>query len=112
MAGAAAHLSADTVPQLREWLDLHLEQLRAEQPDATYEDLIQRRSEILSHFVMALPREEHEANQIQMLIDNTRVLMAATGASLGLGRPTEEHPRLLVPTTEEASGDATDEKRS
>lgn len=89
VAGAAAQLSADAVPQLREWLDLHLEQLRVENPASTFEDLMKARSEILNHFVMALPREEHEANQLQVLIDNTRVLMAATGASLGLSRTTE-----------------------
>ncbi len=110
VAGAAAHLSADTVPQLREWLELHLEQLRSTRPDATYDDLIRERSEILNHFVMALPREEQEANQLQLLIDNTRVLMAATGASLGLARAEEEQPRLLVPSDDADEAEEADDE--
>lgn len=108
VAGAAAHLSADTVPQLREWLDLHLDQLRATRPDATYEDLIRERSEILNHFVMVLPREEHETNQLQQLIDNTRVMMASTGASLGMRRA-DDQPRLLVPSNDDTD-DVTDDE--
>lgn len=112
VAGAAAHLSADTVPQLREWLDLHLEQLRAENPEATYDDVMEARSEILNHFVMALPREEQEANKLQILIDNTRVLMATTSASLGLGSVAEEQPRLLVPRAEDSTDEPSSEDTS
>jgi hypothetical protein len=85
VGGAAAHLTSDAVPKLREWLDLHLEQHHATHPDATYEDMLQERSEILNHFVMALPREANASDQLQTLLDNTRVLMSTTKASLGIG---------------------------
>lgn len=98
VAGAAAHLTADTAERLQEFAGLHLENLRATTPGATYDDLIRERSEIFNHFVMAVPREEQQANQLQALIDNTRVIMATTAASLGFGRPAEadERPKTLV----------------
>ena len=114
VAGAAAHLTADTIDRLHEWADLHLEDLRRTQPNASYADLIRDRSEIFNHFVMALPREEQGVNQLQMLIDNARVLMASTAASLGFGQQgdgdaEEGAPRrLLVPQSD--AGAATEEE--
>jgi hypothetical protein len=102
VGGAAAHLTADTASRLEEWTNLHLDDLRATQPDATYEDLIRTRSQIFNHFVMVLPREEQETTQIQTLIDNTRAMMAATAASI-LKRDVEEPARMLVPSTPEAA---------
>ena len=74
--GTAAHLSTDTIEKLNEWIDLHLEDLRASKPDADYADLLQERSEIFNHFVMALPREVQPVNPLQSLIENTRALLA------------------------------------
>lgn len=104
VGGAAAHLTADTASRLDEWADLHLADLRATQPDATYDDLIRTRSQIFNHFVMALPREEQETTQIQSLIDNTRAMMSATAASI-LKRDVEEPARMLVPQQDEAPTD-------
>jgi hypothetical protein len=102
VAGAAAHLTADTASRLEEWINLHLEDLRITQPDASYDDLVRTRSQIFNHFVMALPHEEQETNQIEMLIANTRAMMTATAASL-LQRGVEEPARLLVPHEDETA---------
>lgn len=77
VSGAAAHLSEDTIDKLEDWIDLHLDDLRAAHPDAGYDDLLHDRSEIFNHFVMALPRELQSVSPLQSLIDNTRVLLAA-----------------------------------
>ncbi len=82
VAGLAAQISADAVDQLQEFAALHLEDLRTAQPDATYADLIRDRSEIFNHFVMALPREDQPVNEIQTLIENARVMMAAAASTL------------------------------
>src|SRR5919202_182234 len=114
IAGAAAQLTADTIDRLHEWADLHLEDLRKTQPNADYADLIRNRSEIFNHFIMALPREEQGVNQLQMLIDNARVIMASTAASLGFGQrgdgDAEESAsrRLLVPQSD--AGAASEEE--
>ena len=76
VAGAAAQLTTDTIERLHEWTDLHLEDLHTYQPAAGYPELIQDRSQIFNHFVMALPRELQPVNPLQTLIDNTRVIMA------------------------------------
>ena len=76
VAGAAAHLTADTVERLQEWAELHLEDLRARRPEAGYAEMIADRSNIFNHFVMALPREPQAVKPLQTLIDNTRVLLA------------------------------------
>jgi hypothetical protein len=115
VAGAAAHLTADTVDRLHEWADLHLEDLRRTQSNPSYADLIRNRSEIFNHFVMALPREEQGPNQLQMLIDNARVLMATTAASLGFGQQADGDAeeaasrRILVPQSNTATGSAEEE---
>ncbi len=102
VAGSAAHITADTVEQLREWADLHLNDLRATRPDAGYADLIHDRSQIFNHFVMALPREEQPENGLQALIENTRVIMANAAASLGFTRDIEQQAqRLVVPQPDE-----------
>jgi hypothetical protein len=110
VAGAAAHLTADTASRLEEWAGLHLEDLRTTQADATYDDLIRARSQIFNHFVMVLPREEQETNQIQTLIDTTRAMMTATAASI-LKRDVEEPARMVVPQQEEAAGGAESSKQ-
>ncbi len=102
VAGAAAQLTADTVEQLHEYADLHLENLRSTHAEATYDDLIHERSEIFNHFLMAVPREEQEANQIQQLIDSARVMLSMTAQSLGLNHDEQDDPqrRTVVPKAE------------
>ena len=98
VAGVAAHLTADTVEHLGEFADLHLADLRTTQPEAGYGELIQQRSEIFNHFVMEVPREEQDTSKLQMLVDNTRVMMATAAAAVGLRRGGDEAaPRLAVP---------------
>ncbi len=102
VAGSAAHITADTVEQLREWADLHLNDLRTTRQGAGYADLIHDRSQIFNHFVMALPREEQPESGLQALIENTRVMMASAASSLGLTRDIEQPAqRLVVPQSDE-----------
>ncbi|HEY0737496.1 MAG TPA: SEC-C domain-containing protein [Herpetosiphonaceae bacterium] len=83
--GAAAHLTSDTVEKLREFAEIHLQDLQQSQPDATYEDLIQSRSQIFNHFVMALPREEQDSNKVNELVAQTRATLNVTAAQMGFG---------------------------
>jgi hypothetical protein len=86
VAGAAAHLTEDTREKLREFADLHLEALRREQPDATWEDMIRTRSETLNHFVMQLPVEEPNPTLLDNIVLQTRISLKLAGESLGIGR--------------------------
>ena len=83
ITGAAAHLTPDTVEKLREFAEIHLQDLQQSQPDATYEDLIQARSQIFNHFVMALPREEQDGNKVNELVAQTRATLNVTAAQMG-----------------------------
>lgn len=85
IAGAVAHLTADTVAKLREFAELHLQDLQQGQPGATYDDLIQSRSQIFNHFVMALPREEQDGNKVNELVAQTRATLNVTAAQMGFG---------------------------
>jgi hypothetical protein len=86
VAGAAAHLTEDTREKLREFADLHLEALRREQPDATWDDMIRARSETLNHFVMQLPVEEPNPTLLDNIVNQTRISLKLAGESLGIGR--------------------------
>ncbi len=86
VAGAAAHLTEDTREKLREFADLHLEALRREQPDATWDDLIRARSETLNHFIMQLPVEEPNPTLLENIVTQTRISLKLAGESLGIGR--------------------------
>jgi hypothetical protein len=88
-AGAAAHLTEDTREKLREFADLHLEALRREQPDATWDDMIRDRSETLNHFVMQLPVEEPNPTLLDNIVAQTRISLKLAGESLGIGRKDE-----------------------
>lgn len=106
VAGAAAHLTADTAERVAEYADLHLTDLQQTRPEATYDDLVRERSAIFNHLVMALPREAEQATHLQVLqglVDTTREKMAVT-AQLLLHREPEEPERLVVPqaTSDEA----------
>ena len=86
VAGAAAHLTEDTREKLREFAELHLEALRREQPDATWEDMIRTRSDTLNHFVMQLPVEEPNPTMLDNIVLQTRISLKLTGEALGIGR--------------------------
>jgi hypothetical protein len=90
VAGAAAHLTEDTREKLREFADLHLEALRREQPDASWEDMIRARSETLNHFVMQLPVEEPNPTLLDNIVNQTRISLKLAGESLGIGRKDQE----------------------
>ncbi|HEX6289069.1 MAG TPA: SEC-C domain-containing protein [Herpetosiphonaceae bacterium] len=90
IAGAAAHLTPDTVDKLREFAEVHLQDVQQAQPDATYDDLIRSRSYIFNHFVMALPREEHDNTSLNELVARTRATLSMTAEQIGFKGGTSE----------------------
>jgi SEC-C motif-containing protein len=90
VAGAAAHLTEDTRAKLHEFAELHLEALKREQPDATWNDMIRAHSETLNHFVMQLPVEEPNPTLLDNIVTQTRISLKLAGESLGIGRKDEE----------------------
>jgi hypothetical protein len=88
VGGAAAHLTDDTREKLREFADLHLEAFIRDHPGADWADLLRARSEVLNHFVMALPVEAPDPTILENLITQTRVSLKLAGESLGIGRET------------------------
>ncbi len=88
VGGAAAHLTADTAERLVEYAELHLADLRREQPEATWADLIRTRSAILNHFVSALPVEKHDPTVMERLILEGRTSLQLTSEAVNqlLGR--------------------------
>jgi hypothetical protein len=89
LAGAAAQLTDDTAEKLLEFAELHLADLRRTAPEATWDDLIDQRSEALNHFVMALPTETPDPTVFERVINNARLSLQLTAASVAdlLGRP-------------------------
>ncbi|RRR68791.1 MAG: SEC-C domain-containing protein [Candidatus Viridilinea halotolerans] len=89
LAGAAAQLTADTAEKLLEFAEVHLADLRRTTPEATWDDLIDQRSEALNHFVMALPTEEPDPTIFQQAIDSAMFNLRLTTAGVAdlLGRP-------------------------
>jgi hypothetical protein len=89
LAGAAAQLTADTAERLLEFAELHLADLRRNNPEATWADLLAERSEVLNHFVMALPTETPDPTVFQTTIDKAMFNLRLTAASVAdlLGRP-------------------------
>lgn len=83
IAGAAAHLTSDTAEKLREFAELHLAALRREQPDASWDDLLRQQSEVLNHFVMALPVEGPDPSIMETILLQTRTALHFAGESLG-----------------------------
>jgi hypothetical protein len=88
--GAAAHLTEDTREKLREFLALHLEAFQREHADATWDDLLAARSEVLNHFVMQLPVEEPNPTMLENIIAQTRISLMLAGESLGIGKRSPE----------------------
>jgi hypothetical protein len=96
LAGAAAQLTDDTAPKLLEFAELHLADLRRANPAATFDDLLDQRSEILNHFVMALPVEHPDVSVMDQLITTGRASLQLTAESVAalLGRtPDDEEGR-------------------
>jgi hypothetical protein len=88
LAGAAAQLTDDTAAKLLEFAELHLADLRRRVPAATWDDLVDEHSEILNHFVIALPREQRDPTVMERIVAEARVglqLTAESAAAL-LGR--------------------------
>lgn len=99
LAGAAAQLTDDTAAKLLEYAELHLADLRRTRPDATFADLVDERSEILNHFVMALPVEQRDPTVMERLIAEGRVSLQLTAERVNelLGRgPRAEAPAPVV----------------
>jgi len=78
LAGAAAQLTPDTAEKLVEFAELHLADLRRRTPNATWADLIDERSEMLNHFVTALPHEEPNPTLLDEIILRGRTAMQLT----------------------------------
>ncbi|MFQ3661522.1 MAG: SEC-C domain-containing protein [Chloroflexaceae bacterium] len=92
LAGAAAHLTEDTAAKLLEYAELHLADMRRANPRATWADLIAARSEVLNHFVMALPTEARDPTVVDRLISEGRIALQLTAESVAalLGRPSPD----------------------
>jgi hypothetical protein len=84
IGGAAAHLTPDTAGKLREFAELHLEAFRRDCANAGFDDLLRAKSEILNHFVMALPVEAPDPSLLEQIILQTRVALHLAGESIGL----------------------------
>jgi hypothetical protein len=91
IGGAAAHLTPDTAGKLREFAELHLEAFCRDCVDAGFDDLLRAKSEILNHFVMALPVETPDPSLLEQIILQTRIALHLAGESIGLaGRKNNE----------------------
>jgi hypothetical protein len=86
IAGAAAHLTPDTADKITEFAQLHLEAFTRDNPGAAWGDLLRARSEVLNHFVLALPVEEADPTILDNILLKTRVALMLAGDSLGLAR--------------------------
>jgi hypothetical protein len=75
VGGAAAQLTADIREKLLEFSALYLEDLRQDQPDATWEEMVRQRSYIFNHFVMSLPVEAYDPNLLDDMILQARVAL-------------------------------------
>ncbi|HEX9372630.1 MAG TPA: zinc chelation protein SecC, partial [Roseiflexaceae bacterium] len=69
---------------------LHLEAFTRDHPDATWADLLRARSEVLNHFVMALPVEAPDPSILDNIITQTRISLKLAGESLGIGKSEED----------------------
>jgi hypothetical protein len=100
VAGAAAHLTPDTREKLREFGALHVAAFQRDHPDATADDMLRERSEVLNHFVMQLPTEEPSPSLLEQIVEQTRISLKLAGESLGIGKqnatkePADENQEL------------------
>jgi hypothetical protein len=106
LAGAAAQLTDDTAAKLLEFAELHLADLRRSEPEASFADLIAQRSEILNHFVMALPVEHPDTSVMDRMLIDARAGLQLTAESVAalLGRPAP-NVESAPPIAERASDD-------
>ncbi len=106
-AGAAAQLTADTAAKLVEFAELHLADLRRTQADATWSDLLRRRSYALNHFVMALPREEDDPSLLDKVVFDARVSLQLTADAISglLGRDAPEASEDAANAPKEDTGE-------
>lgn len=97
LAGAAAQLTDDTAEKLLEFAELHLADMRRRAPDATWDDMVNERSEVLNHFVIALPQEQRDPTVMERIIADGRIGLQLTTESVAalLGR--------VLPSDEEES---------
>lgn len=93
IGGAAAHLTPDTAEKLHEFAELHLEAFRRDHPDAGFDELLRTKSEILNHFVMALPVEAPDPSLLDQIVLQTRVALQLAGESIGLGGRKQDEGR-------------------
>lgn len=82
IAGASAQLTDDTAEKCVEFAELHLADLRRTQPEAGWAELIDQRSEILNHFVIALPTEERDPTALDRIISEGRLALQLTAESV------------------------------
>ncbi len=103
LAGAAAQLTDDTAEKLVEFAELHLADLRRTAPAADWADLIDERSEVLNHFVTALPTEVRDPNLLERIISDGQIALKLTAESVAslLGRPAPTPPEEPVEETAE-----------
>ncbi|NJO07664.1 MAG: SEC-C domain-containing protein [Chloroflexaceae bacterium] len=80
ITGAVAHLTSDTAPKLREFLALHHADLQRTTPAATLTDVVQQRSHVLNHFVIALPTSP-DPGALDAIIDHTRASLHLDAAA-------------------------------
>lgn len=109
IAGAAAHLTADTVEKLHEFAAIHLEDMQRSQPDATFADLVRTRSYIFNHLIMALPREEHEVTKWDEMMAMARAGLNVTVEQLGFNTNDEERSMPVVYAPDDADEASTEE---
>ncbi len=95
LAGAAAQLTSDTAEKLVEFAELYLADLRRRAPDATWADVIDERSELLNHFVTALPHEEPNPTLLDEIILQGRTSLQLTVENVRdlIGRDEAPHDR-------------------
>ncbi|MFV9503744.1 MAG: YecA family protein [Oscillochloridaceae bacterium umkhey_bin13] len=89
LAGAAAQLTDDTAVSLVAFAELHLADLRRSDPEASWAALLAERSEVLNHYVSALPTEQPDPTIFDRIISEGQMTLKLTAASVAslLGRP-------------------------
>jgi hypothetical protein len=83
IAGAAAHITADTQTQLEEFVAIQRELWAIDYPDGDIETFARTQSARLNHFVMALPREERISQLDDLMLKGRVALQMAKGSLLG-----------------------------
>lgn len=90
IAGLAAQTTPDTREKLDEFLAVSLEDWKLKNPDSDMEQFIKQNSHLFNHFVMSLPREEHEPSRFDDLMLRGRTALAMTKEALGVSASDED----------------------